>query len=122
MTTRRTIGISTPAADAAGARILYLLPASRSSLDAGTRRVTRTATLDGGAVTYDAGYSVSDLTWSLSVRATSVTIGAFLAYLVKTYSLIRIATDAGVFDASPRAWRVEDGQATLEALVMEQIA
>ena len=122
MTTRRIIGISTPSADPAGARTLYLLPASRESMDAGARRVTRTPTLDGGAVTYDAGYSVSDLTWSLSVRAGSAAIGAFLAYLVKTYSLIRIATDAGVFDAAPRAWRVEADRATLEALVMTQIA
>ena len=122
MTTRRTVGISTLTADIAGARLLYLEPASRSSMDAGTRRATRTATLDGGCVVYDAGFTAADQTWNLSVRATSATVGAFLAYLVKTYNTVRLATSDGVFDASPRSWRVENGIGTIECLVTSQIA
>jgi len=122
MTIRRTIGLSVATADPVGARILYLDAATRTSLDEGKRRVTRTATLDGGAVAYDAGFAVADQTWRITVRAASSTVSTFLAYLVKTYNLIRITTDQGVFSAVPSRWSTDNDRATLEALIMEQLA
>jgi len=120
--TRRTVGISTFEYDPLGARTLYLLPDSRQAINRGARRATRTKTLDGAAVVYDAGYAVADLTWELAVDAKNPLVGAFLALMVKTYNLIRICTDDGVFSAVPSRWAVENGRATLEALVMERIA
>jgi hypothetical protein len=117
---KRTIGISCIDYDPFGARTLYLSSESRESINQGGRRVTRTKTLDGAAVVYDAGYAVADLTWLLTVEAKSVTVGAYLAMLVKTYNEVRICTDDGVFLAVPSRWRESQGKATLEALIIEK--
>jgi hypothetical protein len=49
-----------------------------------------------------------------------VTVGAYLAMLVKTYNEVRICTDDGVFLAVPSRWRESQGKATLEALIIEK--
>lgn len=119
---KRIIGISTFSYDPAGNRTLYLTPAGILTMKSGGRRATRTPTLDGGAVVYDAGYAVADLTWQINVLATSAYIGTWLASIGKTYNAIRISTDQGVFMAVPNRWWEEYGVATLEVLVTDQIA
>lgn len=119
---KRIVGLSTFIADPVGNRTLYVNQDSVATMNQGARRVTRTKTLDGNAVAYDAGFSPSDLTFTISVPATDVTITAFFAMLVKTYNLIRLTTSDGVYSAVPSQYREEDGVATLEALVMEQLA
>lgn len=119
---RRMIGISTFAADIAGARIVRLVPEYSSTINAGARRATRTRTLDGGAVVYDAGYAVADQTLSLKLKSSDPTLPAWVAYLVKTYNLIRVTTEAGAYQCVPASYVERDGVVTLEALVLEQLA
>lgn len=119
---RRIIGISMFSYDTDGNRTFYLMPDGIKSMRQGTRRVTRTPTLDGAAVVYDAGYSVSDLTWKIPIMATSIYIGNWISMLVKGYNAIRLTTIEGVFLAVPSMWKEEDGVVTLEALVVQQLA
>jgi hypothetical protein len=118
---KRVIGISTFGYDIAGNHTFYLAANTEEAMNAGSRRVTRTKTLDGSAVAYDAGYSVSDITWSISVKAPSIAIGAWIGWIVRTYNLIRISTKDGVYSAVPSRWTSENGMVTLEALVMEKL-
>jgi len=122
MSIKRIIGISTFAADIVGGRTLYLDQKSYDQMASGRRRATRTKTLDGAAVVYDAGFAVADQTFTLDLRATDATLGAWVAYIVKTYNLIRISTTGGVFSCVPSSWEETNGVVTLEALVMEQLA
>jgi hypothetical protein len=119
---RQVIGLSTYTYDVLGARTLYMEPDARERANAGARRATRTKTLDGGAVVYDAGFAVADQTLTIRVRESAAGVGYFFALLVKTYNLIKISTADGVFSAVPARWSVKDGIAQLEALVMEQLA
>ena len=119
---RRIVGISTLEYNPVGARTLYLVPTARQAMMRGTRRATRTPTLDGAAIVYDAGFSYSDMTWQISIMSQSPTDEAFMRMLVMTYNLVRISTVDGVFDAVPASWNNVDGIVTLEAWVMEQVA
>jgi len=119
---KHIIGLSTFLADVNGNRTFYIEPSSIEDMKQGSRRATRTKTLDGGAVVYDAGFSPSDITFKISVRAENVYAGQFFSMLTQTYNLIRVCTDSGVYSAVPSRWFEAKGIATLEALVMEQLA
>ena len=118
---KRVIGISTFVYDIIGNRTLYLSADTQEKMNAGSRRVTRTKTLDGGAVAYDAGYAAADITFTIAIEAKDSSVGSWIARLVQTYNLIRISTLYGVFSAVPHQWRTEDGKVILEALVMEKL-
>jgi hypothetical protein len=121
MRQKKMIGISTYDFDLGGARMLRLVPDAMEQNYTGMRRASRTRTLDGGAVVYDAGFAEADLTWNISVVVTSVYVVRYLEYLVRLYNSIRICTDDGVFSAVPASWRMHNGIATLEAWVTERI-
>lgn len=118
---KKIIGISTFAFDLDGAMTLYLAGETEEKMNSGARRVTRTKTLDGGSVAYDAGYAISDLTWSLTIESKTEFVAGFIAWIVKTYNLIRISTKEGVFSAIPSRWSYKNGNVVLEALVMEKL-
>jgi hypothetical protein len=122
MSTKKVIGISTIEYSASGSRTLYVEPGLYEQMNTGTRRATRTKTLDGGAVVYDAGFSYADQTWSIKIRTDQRLTAFFFAWLVKTYGLIRITTEGGVYTAVPSSWAEENGVTKLEALVMERVA
>jgi len=119
---KRVMGISALTFDATGARTVYVDPQALERMNTGARRATRTKTLDGAAVVYDAGFSVADLTYTITVRENGTNIGDWFALMVKTYNLVLITTDGGAFEAVPSKWSAEDGNATIEFLVMEQKA
>lgn len=119
---KSVVGISTLLFDLTGGRTVYIEPGAKEQLNQGERRATRTPTLDGAAVVYDAGYAVADQTYLIQVRENTSYVGNWFAYLVKTYNLIRVTTSEGVFNAVPSRWYVEKGIATLETLITEQIA
>jgi hypothetical protein len=117
------IGISTPLFDLDGARLIRVTPQTIPSLFSGSRRVSSTATLDGGALLYDTGYAVADRRHTIEaaehdVRATA----AWFAMLVKTYNLIQVVTDEGVFLAAPSKWSMINDIPTLDLLFAEQLA
>lgn len=62
-----------------------------------SRRGNRIATLDGGSVVQDRGYSDSDLTFQITVKVYKQVIFDRLSVLLETTSLHRISTREGVF-------------------------
>ncbi|MFZ1535856.1 MAG: hypothetical protein WAT23_00495 [Chromatiaceae bacterium] len=84
------IGILTPAAYWFGhPPVLELAPSSGTT--ARDRRMTRTPTLDGGAVFNDGGWSEADRIFTLAIRgldaATSATLATIASYPVQRLSL-----------------------------------
>ena len=119
------IGLSTPTFDINGA--LYI---SGSLLDPGTemandvreRRVSRTATLDGGVSVYDTGYALGDRDYMVKVKEAPEDIASFFAYLVETYGTIILSTKEGVFLGIPSRYsRDSDGAAILVIQLTEKV-
>jgi len=119
---KKKMGISTLIYDLDGARTFYVSGKSAESMGFGRRRVTRTKTLDGGAVVYDAGFSYSDLEWNVSMQANPGDgVVAFVRRIVRTYNLIKITNDLGVYTAVPSAYEEGNGVITLKALIMSKL-
>jgi hypothetical protein len=97
------------------------LAATGSKLADRSRRVSRVATLDGGCEITDNGFADADRTIGLVHENPTADESESAAYLLETYSLLLIATSAGLFLAAPEAL-TDDGQ-TLEMrlLVKEKL-
>lgn len=65
----------------------------------GQRRGTVTATLDGESSIYDGGFSITDQSYTLTVRAPSKALLVTLQYLVAYYSQVILSCETGVFSA-----------------------
>ena len=102
------ISITSPTFDLDG--VLTLKRTDESDQHTHSRRVTRTATLDGGAVLVDQGYSHADRTIKAKARQLVQTDFDRAAYLLQTYPQVVVSCDAGVFLAAPeRLTPVGDG-------------
>jgi len=114
------ISLSTPVVDVLGS-VLLRNTAAGSDTSSMERRVSRTATLDGGAVVTDGGYSAADRT--LRIVATEVDEAAYaaVAYLVKNYSVLMVATRDGVFLGAPSNLSMDGGRLKLTVLVTEEL-
>jgi hypothetical protein len=62
-----------------------------------SRRVSRTATLDGGALIVDNGYTASDATFTISVPNLSASDRLSLLATIQTHSLLVLSTPVGCF-------------------------
>lgn len=87
-----------------------------------SRRVTRVATLDGGAVFNDFGFSDADRTMRIVWRPTGKAQEAAVARLVQTYSRITVATPDGLFLAAPQILTPGDSTLTLTLLVERKLS
>lgn len=92
-----------------------------SDVGAITRRVNRVATLDGGAVVNDSGYSPADRTFKIRWRADDASYQS-ASRLVRLYPQLRVTTDEGVFIGAPSNLERRGGIATLTILALEQSA
>jgi hypothetical protein len=119
------IGISTKIYDWNGARYFR-----QSELDVKKcnenyrrdRRVSRTATLDGGVSIYDTGYAPGDRNITIKVPDASKSIADFLAYISKTYNEIIVSTEESVFLGDPATFYIDnDGSANLIINIIEDI-
>jgi len=62
-----------------------------------SRRQNRIATLDGGSVLQDRGYSNTDLTFSIEAQSYTETEFDALRYLIESYPEVRMSTRLGSF-------------------------
>ena len=115
------IGISTSIFDADGARAVAVDGDTMTSAEYGSRRVTRSATLDGGSVAYDTGFAGSDTTLIISPIKSEKDIGDWFNYLVKNYSSVNVATPRGFYYATPSKVESRDGLPVLTLMIIEQI-
>jgi hypothetical protein len=113
------IYLAAPTFDLSG---LLVLPRGRldDPLDL-TRRVSRTATLDGGAELTDLGFTHADRTLRISAAHVTPAEAEAAAYLLETYPTLIVATSTGCFLAAPEGMSVRGGTLSLTLLVTEKL-
>ena len=114
------VGISSPVFDLSGAAVLPYAYAEGAGN--ATRRVSRTATLDGGAVVTDTGYAVADNTLEIVANSALEADYAVLLRLTRLYSEVVVSTPDGVFTGSPSELKVDGTDVRLTVLVTEQLS
>lgn len=80
--------------DPAGAIVIDALP--DSELSASTRRVSRTATLDGNAALIDNGWTAADSTLTIEAHLTEAE-EATIQRLIRVYPEVVCSTDGGCY-------------------------
>lgn len=115
----RLICINPPVYDPDGD--LRLAISGDTDLEAITRRVSRTATLDGGAVLTDTGYSAADRTFLVNLPGISSEDSARLRRWVRDFATLIVATEESVFEAAPEQFTYSDGTAQLKLLVISDL-
>jgi hypothetical protein len=86
------------------------------------RRVSRVATLDGGAEVTDLGFTHADRTFRVQVPQVSQIDADRAAYMLQTYPQLMLATAEGMFLVSPEGMSVRGGTLSLTLLVTEKLA
>lgn len=94
------ISISTPSVDPNGS-VYLTLNESRTNLGDYARRVTRTATMDGGAVVVDGGFSHLDRTISMDLSDQSQDTVDKIRAIFRYYATVLLMLPDGAFRASP---------------------
>jgi hypothetical protein len=112
------IGLATLQYDPEGALLLNELP-SGTNFGQITRRVSRRATLDGGAAFEDRGSYVADREIRVELRP-DPTLGDTLGRLVETYRWLLISTPDGVFLVAPNRAELHSDRFRLTFLVSEK--
>jgi hypothetical protein len=82
---------------------IFLREMASSKIKEYTRRVSRTATLDGSSVITDSGYTDTDRTLEIRARITAAQ-ESIITYLMETYSLLTVVTDEGCYTCAPQRW------------------
>ena len=86
-----------------------------------TRRVSRTATLDGGATLTDQGFSDGDRTLVLTARVDEATAAA-TEYLLQHYATVTVSTETGCYLAALSHLTYQDGAVQVTALVQSKLS
>lgn len=110
------ISLSAPIYDPSSTLVVHNGSASPKAFG---RRAKRVATLDGGAVLVDGGYSPSDLTYLVSIPDTQRTAYAFLSRLISTYPEAVLGCRDGCFLVLLGSLDFKDGLTTVSADVLE---
>ena len=113
------IGISTPIFDLAGARIFRQVDVANRT---GARRVSRTATLDGGVSVYDTGYSDSDRDCTVTEPDAGIDAVEFAKRIVETYDLITLSMEDGAYEGIPESYRMNGGDLEMKVLITEKLS
>lgn len=91
--------------------------ADRSDFGETKRRMSRVATLDGGAVFNDFGFTHADKTIKLVWVIESLDQVSSIQRLVRLYPFLRVTTPDGVFMCAPESFTSTQEQGTLTLLV-----
>lgn len=92
-----------------------------TELETVSRRLSRTATLDGGAVIYDTGHSSGDRTFNLFFPGISQANSELLQAWTKAYSILHITTAESTFEIAPETYKYARGRGQLTALVQSDL-
>ena len=112
------ISLSAPLYDLEGQVLLY--PSPDSELQGGSRRVSRTPTLDGGATIVDQGMSHADRTFRIVAPNISENKYNTVWYLLRTYSLVNIATRDGLYSGVIQRARRRGSDLEMTILIQEK--
>lgn len=86
-----------------------------------TRRVSRTATLDGGAAFDDGGYSDADRTIDVRWATGTAADEARVQRLLKLYTRVTVAIEDALYLAAPERYTASDGQSRLTLLIASRL-
>jgi len=111
--------LSTPTFDPLGYVALDVRPQSIGGDR--RRRVNRIATLDGGVVFTEGGYTHADRTITLTWAVRSVAEEAAVARLLELYPRLRLAMDRAVYLVAPEVFAPGPTESQLTLLVVEQM-
>lgn len=112
--------ISTPTFDLDG--FVEVQVESQAEPSETRRRVNRIATLDGGVVLNDFGFTDGDRTILLRWQPADRAQHDDIERLVQTYGQLQIATRSGVYLAAPETYQQGDEESTLRLLVIEKLS
>jgi hypothetical protein len=112
-------GLSTPLYNPAGAVLLHC--EASSDIGGVTRRVSRTATLDGEATITDFGITNSDTTIRLKIPLT-MAIDDTIRLMVRQNPLLVLTTRLGCFLGAVDSYRVDNGTGILSFLVKSTLS
>lgn len=110
------LAIATLTIDPFGHQVLRLRPGAADLGDT-ARRVSRVATLDGGASILDGGYTVTDRTISVDLTGQSRETVDALKYLFATHAMLLVLTEDGAFKAAPERISISGNSARMTLLV-----
>jgi hypothetical protein len=105
--------------DAFGPASITLLP--NTDYGASARRVTRVATLDGGAVYNDFGHAEADRTITLKWTYTAA-LAASVERILRYYSEVYVSTRLGLFRAALSKHETQQNISTLTLLILERLS
>lgn len=91
------------------------------TLGASRRRMNRVATLDGGAVFNDFGFSEADRTIALAWLPTSAEKEDSIERLLTLYTQLHLATPKGFFVVAPEVYTPGAAESTLTLLVVSKL-
>lgn len=111
------LALATLTVDPFGAQLLTLKPGTTSLGDT-ARRVSRVATLDGGATVLDGGYTVADRTISIDLLGQEKEVVDDLKYLCEMYEKLVVMTEDGAFLAAPERVSLGLNSARMTLLVI----
>lgn len=114
------IGLSTLVYDLNGYMILKESP--DTIFPNTTRRVNRSATLDGNSIISDFGHSVSDGTYIIKLRDLIKADRDKLKNIVESYSLLRLSTKQGCMLGVIKSLDVEATPVEILFLVQEKVS
>ena len=86
-----------------------------------SRRVSRSATLDGMAEVTDLGFSHADRTFRVVRRRPTPDEVSRGAYLIETYQQVRISSDEGVFMGALSSLETRRGEMVITVLIAEKL-
>ena len=117
-----TIGLSTITASQYYGAVLLRANPGESRLREFPARVTRTATLDGGAVIYHGGYSDGDRT--VDVQAVDMTTGevAILENMAQNQTLLTLALGGDCFSGAISNLQTDNGNVSFTFLIKEKVS
>ena len=113
------IAVSTIHFDPQGTRIFRHI--SDQENRTGSRRVARTATLDGGCTIYDTGYTDADRTVTVRERQPSDDAINFAARMCRSAPQVRVSMEDGCYLGVPRDFQVKRGVLELNILITERL-
>lgn len=100
---------------------MMLMPQDMPKMREGSRRVSRSKTLDGGVVITDSGYCDGDRTFSINTESTEAKWGV-LWTLMKDHSLIVVCTDEGAFSGVLESVRDYGDKISINILIKAKLS
>ena len=113
------IGISTLTQNTAGA-ITFDAREKKTSIRNATARVSRSATLDGGAVINHMGFSHGDRTLQIYARLTETDADALWAIFILGV-MVNVATDEGMYRAAIEALNIDTTPIKMTIIIKESL-